>query len=146
MRISDWSSDVCSSDLQLLSERRRTGTQQNEDGREAENEAGAKSHCRQAQRGGITAWSARDGTPCNIGDVAGDKRQHARRQKRDGAGEKGRENPDARSEEHTSELQSLMRISYAVFCLKKKKKNKQKVDESYRRSNENMKIYNSSSD
>src|SRR3546814_6090526 len=29
---------------------------------------------------------------------------------------------DARSEEHTSELQSLMRISYAVFCLKKKKK------------------------
>src|SRR3546814_7841328 len=31
-----------------------------------------------------------------------------------------------RSEEHTSELQSLMRISYAVFCLKKKKKTKQK--------------------
>src|SRR3546814_3457398 len=29
--------------------------------------------------------------------------------------------PDLRSEEHTSELQSLMRISYAVFCLKKKK-------------------------
>src|SRR3546814_3727796 len=32
-----------------------------------------------------------------------------------------------RSEEHTSELQSLMRISYAVFCLKKKKKYKQKT-------------------
>src|SRR3546814_5486314 len=30
--------------------------------------------------------------------------------------------PSPRSEEHTSELQSLMRISYAVFCLKKKKK------------------------
>src|SRR3546814_17357365 len=30
-----------------------------------------------------------------------------------------------RSEEHTSELQSLMRISYAVFCLKKKRKNEQ---------------------
>src|SRR3546814_1056968 len=30
-----------------------------------------------------------------------------------------------RSEEHTSELQSLMRISYAVFCLKKKKNNKE---------------------
>src|SRR3546814_8442012 len=30
---------------------------------------------------------------------------------------------DGRSEEHTSELQSLMRISYAVFCLKKKKNN-----------------------
>src|SRR3546814_4468577 len=36
--------------------------------------------------------------------------------------------PLRRSEEHTSELQSLMRISYAVFCLKKKKKkNKSKV-------------------
>src|SRR3546814_7027024 len=33
------------------------------------------------------------------------------------------ENHVVRSEEHTSELQSLMRISYAVFCLKKKKKN-----------------------
>src|SRR3546814_8930969 len=33
--------------------------------------------------------------------------------------------PTSRSEEHTSELQSLMRISYAVFCLKKKKKTKQ---------------------
>src|SRR3546814_4290457 len=32
---------------------------------------------------------------------------------------------DGRSEEHTSELQSLMRISYAVFCLKKKKQNQQ---------------------
>src|SRR3546814_6044074 len=32
--------------------------------------------------------------------------------------------PDERSEEHTSELQSLMRISYAVFCLKKTKTNK----------------------
>src|SRR3546814_5601127 len=32
-----------------------------------------------------------------------------------------------RSEEHTSELQSLMRISYAVFCLKKKKKVKSKI-------------------
>src|SRR3546814_6846613 len=32
-----------------------------------------------------------------------------------------------RSEEHTSELQSLMRISYAVFCLKKKKKQTQKT-------------------
>src|SRR3546814_9901101 len=34
---------------------------------------------------------------------------------------------DARSEEHTSELQSLMRISYAVFCLKKKKKNTKNI-------------------
>src|SRR3546814_6252091 len=39
--------------------------------------------------------------------------------------------PDrARSEEHTSELQSLMSISYAVFCLKKKSKNKEKDNDS----------------
>src|SRR3546814_2002671 len=35
----------------------------------------------------------------------------------------------ARSEEHTSELQSLMRISYAVFCLKKKKTTMQKTND-----------------
>src|SRR3546814_4155031 len=35
---------------------------------------------------------------------------------------------EARSEEHTSELQSLMRISYAVFCLEKKKKHKDRTD------------------
>src|SRR3546814_8352956 len=34
-----------------------------------------------------------------------------------------------RSEEHTSELQSLMRISYAVFCLKKKKQDKEKTQD-----------------
>src|SRR3546814_1621354 len=39
-----------------------------------------------------------------------------------------------RSEEHTSELQSLMRISYAVFCLKKKKKNKTKLHKGTRES------------
>src|SRR3546814_3601360 len=47
------------------------------------------------------------------GGLAAHRRIHLRR-------ERGR-----RSEEHTSELQSLMRISYAVFCLKKKNKNKQ---------------------
>src|SRR3546814_7919303 len=36
-------------------------------------------------------------------------------------------NGSSRSEEHTSELQSLMRISYAVFCLKKKKNQKNKT-------------------
>src|SRR3546814_2906666 len=36
-----------------------------------------------------------------------------------------------RSEEHTSELQSLMRISYAVFCLKKKKKNQHTPKSTY---------------
>src|SRR3546814_6266224 len=37
-----------------------------------------------------------------------------------------------RSEEHTSELQSLMRISYAVFCLKKKKEHQHKDTDNYR--------------
>src|SRR3546814_9956058 len=40
-----------------------------------------------------------------------------------------------RSEEHTSELQSLMRISYAVFCLKKKKKNTTHIHNNYAKSN-----------
>src|SRR3546814_1943203 len=48
----------------------------------------------------------------DIGGDAGDRNENSPFQ-----GEIGR------SEEHTSELQSLMRISYAVFCLKKKKKN-----------------------
>src|SRR3546814_10058545 len=46
-----------------------------------------------------------------------------------GASESGRLDQrclSQRSEEHTSELQSLMRISYAVFCLKKKKRNNNK--------------------
>src|SRR3546814_1065804 len=47
-------------------------------------------------------------------------------------GEGSRRTPDRRSEEHTSELQSLMRISYAVFCLKKKK---QQINLKYRRIN-----------
>src|SRR3546814_7465717 len=42
-----------------------------------------------------------------------------------------------RSEEHTSELQSLMRISYAVFCLKKKKKNKKTSKKHNRKHNHN---------
>src|SRR3546814_5268922 len=51
-------------------------------------------------------------------------------QRIDQAARKGRQSDreqiTARSEEHTSELQSLMRISYAVFCLKKKKHTKTK--------------------
>src|SRR3546814_3709513 len=46
---------------------------------------------------------------------------------------------DVRSEEHTSELQSLMRISYAVFCLKKKKTKKITQYASRIQSHENMK-------
>src|SRR3546814_1077368 len=48
----------------------------------------------------------------------GSERQAGKDQRTDGAGQLALA---GRSEEHTSELQSLMRISYAVFCLKKKK-------------------------
>src|SRR3546814_5594777 len=41
------------------------------------------------------------------------------------------DNTPLRSEEHTSELQSLMRISYAVFCLKKKKESNTKQNNNY---------------
>src|SRR3546814_3363112 len=57
------------------------------------------------------------------GSGRADPRQHRardRRRRRPLAPRRARRRPD-RSEEHTSELQSLIRISYAVFCLKKKK-------------------------
>src|SRR3546814_6330951 len=58
------------------------------------------------------------------GDVAGrpGARLHHRHWRSDHRGRTG--GRGERSEEHTSELQSLMRISYAVFCLKKKKHKK----------------------
>src|SRR3546814_10603462 len=82
MRISDWSSDVCSSDL-LLHLR----------------------HPAVAMQGDVAAGLARGRRP--LGQRAAE-RLH------------GQIVGQQRSEEHTSELQSLMRISYAVFCLKKK--------------------------
>src|SRR3546814_182087 len=67
----------------------------------------------------------------HVGHLAGVRRRHAARLVRHGAGlpehaggaQRGvrRDQAPPRSEEHTSELQSLMRISYAVFCLNKKK-------------------------
>src|SRR3546814_7011285 len=90
MRISDWSSDVCSSDL---SKTRKSC-------------AAAVTHC------AVTKWTlasplkTRRSRECAF--VVGHVRYASLRLQR--------------SEEHTSELQSLMRISYAVFCLKKKKK------------------------
>src|SRR3546814_6731120 len=61
---------------------------------------------------------------CQLGELLGPEEQHDDQQDqhdlpRTGSGD---ERLDHRSEEHTSELQSLMRISYAVFCLKKKNK------------------------
>src|SRR3546814_6323940 len=57
-----------------------------------------------------------------------------------GGGEVEREPGVAlRSEEHTSELQSLMRISYAVFCLKKKKKTRKNMNQKTLRKDSNKK-------
>src|SRR3546814_4458321 len=50
-----------------------------------------------------------------------DHRRHRRRGRTARAAREPEQEEEGRSEEHTSELQSLMRISYAVFCLKKKK-------------------------
>src|SRR3546814_6980595 len=91
MRISDWSSDVCSSDLGL-----RAGCAKPRRGRADRSDPG-----RRAVLAGEEGFLQRGQRPC--------RRAHRPR------------SPDhGRSEEHTSELQSLMRISYAVFCLKTK--------------------------
>src|SRR3546814_7294305 len=89
MRISDWSSDVCSSDLLRL---------------------GQFGHLDYA------ALAAHRHRQFDAADRAARIREHRREHRR------RRRIIGDRSEEHTSELQSLMRISYAVFCLKKKKK------------------------
>src|SRR3546814_6944168 len=105
MRISDWSSDVCSSDLAHHDVAVEVENLLHAVGQDLRNE--------DAQVGRVRNVSV--GAEMTVAlDVEGLEAQHhvaeARRQGKD------------RSEEHTSELQSLMRISYAVFCLKKKKK------------------------
>src|SRR3546814_9826535 len=119
MRISDWSSDVCSSDLRpALRHFRAHGrkTDHQGAGRLPEQGAGLR---RMNVSGDMSSaapgpkvlaeaerWYARLKTSnCSAGQRAAFDRWCA--------------DPE-RSEEHTSELQSLMRISYAVFCLKKK--------------------------
>src|SRR3546814_4471846 len=104
MRISDWSSDVCSSDL-LAERRSRHGGR---GGRMAEGRV--RPAGRSLPRTRRNDRRIRAGHACALD-----------------AGEAGVRGqicliPRCRSEEHTSELQSLMRISYAVFCLKKKRK------------------------
>src|SRR3546814_1303037 len=107
MRISDWSSDVCSSDLSPAASRLVIGiltalTSGNEHER-CGHRQGWERHGRHAEPFHAVA------------------RRHAALVERHGARAADDARLCARSEEHTSELQSLMRISYAVFCLKKKK-------------------------
>src|SRR3546814_1825418 len=110
MRISDWSSDVCSSDLRS----RKTGRGYCFHGSGFSREPLAGCAC----GSGLQATSVTAACPARA-DAAARRRSASSFQGR----RSGRRD---RSEEHTSELQSLMRISYAVFCLKKKKKKKNK--------------------
>src|SRR3546814_3888855 len=101
MRISDWSSDVCSSDLHEVI--RRVGG------------CAALDRARQDRGRAVTGY-IRGSAPED-----GRDRRACADERRSGQSC----GSVFRSEEHTSELQSLMRISYAVFCLKKKKINLQ---------------------
>src|SRR3546814_1170115 len=126
MRISDWSSDVCSSDL-------------GDRGRRLSGAAGAvrgllPSAVTDQEPPHSGARFDRRGYACAFahGHLAGRQLAGARslRHVRCAVRESSRSASHtdrlwlSRSEEHTSELQSLMRISYAVFCLKKKKQKK----------------------
>src|SRR3546814_7975260 len=107
MRISDWSSDVCSSDLQL------NLAVMNDDGTNLHTFFSQKVPAREKDNG-IRFMVFPDNRRIFLGDFiveCATMLDHC-------------ENPallpvQYRSEEHTSELQSLMRISYAVFCLQK---------------------------
>src|SRR3546814_4236865 len=147
MRISDWSSDVCSSDL--LKDRALIAEEAARDVMGVSNSEGAgasagRTHIALATSHGFSGSYAATSHGCYASVLAGegsgmqrDYASHTARHLSDleaaasiglRAGQRAvaRLNPVKieRSEEHTSELQSLMRNSYAVFCLKKKKKKK----------------------
>src|SRR3546814_10310777 len=109
MRISDWSSDVCSSDLPFLDRDRRHTPAASADAR-------SRGPCRGAMRG-----SRLPDQPRNRLAVPRDDHLfallHPVEQRPQGI-----LGLESRSEEHTSELQSLMHISYAVFGFKKNRK------------------------
>src|SRR3546814_3556144 len=113
MRISDWSSDVCSSDLyrQLLVPQ----TCESEDGTPIDHNQKIREDFYEALTAYGMCLKLALGSRSFFEDTSITERQIAE-YKRD---LKFFTNLRKRSEEHTSELQSLMRISYAVFCLKK---------------------------
>src|SRR3546814_8865617 len=131
MRISDWSSDVCSSDLAdggaaAVEKARRVVDRRREIGDVVLVGQHLPVH-RHLLTAVVGPLAHRDGDAAAAG--GGDGGDH--RGLAEGAGKAAHLQVEllrrdrgggVRSEEHTSELQSLMRISYAVFCLKKKKK------------------------
>src|SRR3546814_4184488 len=106
MRISDWSSDVCSSDLSLWFEHARTLH---------DAECCASAPAWRVCGLGSSKFSRRRATIAVAGCASS---RH--RTSKSPAAPIPPPTHIVRSEEHTSELQSLMRNSYAVFCLKKK--------------------------
>src|SRR3546814_7863065 len=122
MRISDWSSDVCSSDLQRDAVGRRRLGGQGERLVDRQQVVLVDRRQRGRRAGKAKGEGGGDARPAGCERL----RHHVLRVPvRRRAARLGRKSIPGRprSEEHTSELQSLMRISYAVFCLKKKKKN-----------------------
>src|SRR3546814_2968203 len=113
MRISDWSSDVCSSDLYCLSLCLQAA-------RPLEVDVGSPATSVQRLSVPRPAFDSADSVRILTKQRRSCKpcRQRGCRPQASAVAAAAPE----RSEEHTSELQSLMRISYAVFCLKKKKK------------------------
>src|SRR3546814_3899597 len=107
MRISDWSSDVCSSDLHPAH-----GAGKVDEIGLAPPRAFAPAVLALFQQRGADHLGLFQRTARQLDQVERGAIQHPHQRNAFGIG---------RSEEHTSELQSLMRISYAVFCLKKKK-------------------------
>src|SRR3546814_2297599 len=130
MRISDWSSDVCSSDLAPLPALTKAG---GPDSPQPQVAHGTRSLARLLETPRHDAGSPARRAACRgrgriqrqrLPQAAVGQAQGAVRRPRLPPAHRRplrRVAPRARSEEHTSELQSLMRISYAVFCLKKKK-------------------------
>src|SRR3546814_8293667 len=113
MRISDWSSDVCSSDLGAAAASTRAGAGSGRNaGARRQPAALPGPEVRPARHSATTTAVARRAPRRDL--------CRYRRPARLVGTARG-----ARSEEHTSELQSLMSISYAVFCLKKKKHKQQ---------------------
>src|SRR3546814_6774605 len=123
MRISDWSSDVCSSDLGFINMRLADQSWRDELGLiHAAGSDYGRSTMGQGRRVNVEYVSANPTGPMHVGHCRGAVVGDALAALLEYAGHRvTREyNVNDRSEEHTSELQSLMRNSYAVFCLKKK--------------------------
>src|SRR3546814_10099322 len=118
MRISDWSSDVCSSDLPGFLQIARPFAA----GREKIDLK--DEHVVLRRLDDIFERGVRHEPAVPIPDAIELDRRPAGRQRARGEDVARVEALALRTEEHTSELQSLMRIPYAVFCLKKKKQEK----------------------